>query len=107
MRSALRRLGVIIKRAFLLLNLLSVFLFLLSCLAPYISPQQAWVIAFIGLGFFPLLLTNISWVIFWLLFKRRFAFFSAVALLIGWWNISCYYNLFGCPKNAKKDPFSV
>lgn len=91
----------IARNLLLFINLLCVLAFLISCLAPYISPVSFWPIAFAGFGFIPLLLTNIAWIFFWLLFKIRFALYSLTAVLLSWWNISNHFNLSGCVSRSR------
>jgi len=56
-------------------NHLLVALLLLSYLAPYIDPRKAWFIAFLGLGYPPLLLVSLLFVVYWLLRKSKWALF--------------------------------
>jgi endonuclease/exonuclease/phosphatase family metal-dependent hydrolase len=75
---------VFTTRFFICSNIIAVFLFLLSCLAPWLNPQKWWVISFLGLGFPLLLVTVLFFLIGWLLVRRpRYAVFSLVAILLG------------------------
>ncbi len=91
----------IVRNLLLLANLLCVFAFLISCLAPFISPATFWPVAFAGFGFMPLLFANVAWIFFWLLFKMRYAVFSLLAVLLSWWNISNHFNLSGCVSQSQ------
>ncbi len=80
-------------KSILQLLLVSVNLFfatflLLSCLAPFVSPEWTWLFVFPGLAFPGIVLANIVWLLFWLIFKKRFMLISGVALLFSAWNIS-------------------
>ncbi len=97
----------LVKRTLLFINLLCILLFLLSCLAPFISPQKFWVTAFLGLGFLPLLVTNFFWIIFWLLFKRKLALISVIAVLLGSWNIGNHFSIASCLPFSGNGSFSV
>lgn len=65
-------------------NYLLVALLLLSYLAPYIDPRKAWFIAFLGLGYPPLLLVSLLFVVYWLLRKSKWALLSLISILLGW-----------------------
>ncbi len=66
------------------LNALLCLALLLSYLSPHIDPRSNSYVAFFGLAYPPLLLFNILFVIYWLLFSARYALVSLVVILIGW-----------------------
>lgn len=81
------------RRFFIYSNVLVVFIFLLSCLVPYLNPQKWWFISFLGLGFPFLLLSVIFFAIAWLvLLKPRLSLISIFALLIGIKSISVFIS---------------
>jgi endonuclease/exonuclease/phosphatase family metal-dependent hydrolase len=57
---------------------------LLSYLAPYLDPRKAWLIAFFGLAYPPLLLFNVIAVVYWLLRRRLYFLLSVITILIGY-----------------------
>lgn len=71
------------RRFFLFLNILTVLVFLLACLASSLNPQTWWFISFLGLAFPFLLFLVILFMIWWLFIKAKYALLSAIALLIG------------------------
>jgi endonuclease/exonuclease/phosphatase family metal-dependent hydrolase len=79
------------KRFFVVSNILLALVFLLSCLAPYLNPQQWWFISFLGLGFPFLLLAVIVSMCWWLFVKKKYALISAIALLLGIKSISVFF----------------
>jgi endonuclease/exonuclease/phosphatase family metal-dependent hydrolase len=81
-----------------------VFLFLLSCLVPFLNPQKWWWITFLGLGFPILLALVIVFMFFWLVIKPRFALISIIALVVAFKNIFVFFA-FNNPGsfNYKKD----
>lgn len=93
------------KRFFIILNIIVVFFFLLSCLVPYLNPQKWWVISILGLGFPILLLFVLLFLITWLIIKIRLTWISGVALLLGFKSISVFFA-FGSTSSFeyKKDP---
>jgi endonuclease/exonuclease/phosphatase family metal-dependent hydrolase len=79
------------KVLFLVLNIGAAIIFLLGCIAPYLHPQKWWFISLIGLGFGFLIVTLLSFIFFWLVFRPKFIFISLVALLIGWKPITVFF----------------
>ena len=59
-----------------------------------------------GLGFFPLLITNFAWIFFWLPFKRTFALISGFAVLLAASNISNHFGFRPC-NSRNEGNFSV
>lgn len=57
---------------------------LLSYLAPYLDPRKAWLIAFFGLAYPPLLLFNVILVVYWLFRRRLYFLLSVITILIGY-----------------------
>jgi len=103
------KLRLFTKRFFIYSNVVVVFLFLLSCLVPYLNPQRWWFISFLGLGFPILLLLVIFFAIGWLMLLRpRYAIISVIALLLGIKSISVF---FAFHKNRafdnKKEPQTI
>lgn len=85
----------------LTVNIGVVFLFLLACLAPWVSPQGWWPISFITLGFPYLLLLVVLFFCCWLLFNIKYCLISLLALVIGWKSISAYIG-FNWPSAEKQ-----
>lgn len=52
--------------------------------APYINPDNWWLPAFFGLGYFAILLINLMFCIVWLFFYRRIFFLELIVLIAGW-----------------------
>lgn len=94
------------KRVFIYCNVIVVFFFLLSCLAPYLNPQTWWFISFFGLAFPFLLLIVIFFLPGWLIIlKHRFTLISGIALLLSFKSIIVFFA-FHRPGvfNYKKEP---
>lgn len=64
-------------------NLLLILATFLAYLSPYINPDQIWVFSFFGLAYPLLLLFNILFVLFWMLFKDRYFLFSLGCIVMG------------------------
>ena len=103
------KLRLFTRRFFIYSNVVVVFFFLLSCLVPYLNPQQWWFISFLGLGFPFLLLLVIFFAIGWLIMlKPRFALISGMALLLGIKSISVFFAFHKTTAfNYKKEPQTI
>jgi endonuclease/exonuclease/phosphatase family metal-dependent hydrolase len=66
------------------LNVIAILSLLFSYLASYISPAGGlWWLQFFGLAFGAFFILNLFFIIFWLIFGRRKAYLSLIAILIG------------------------
>lgn len=88
---------IIVHRIVFVLNTIVILLLLLSYLAPFVSPQLFWPIAFLGLAYPVLLLCNIVFIIYWLVFFRLKFLFSLAAIVIGFRFVPYFVQI-----NAKK-----
>ena len=95
----------VIKYLFLLLNALAIFSLFISYLAVYIPPDKLWYPSFFGLAFPFFVAANILFIIFWVIIKPKFLFFSLVALLLGWGFINRYVQFSG--KSTDKEGIRV
>lgn len=77
----------IAKRIFIITHIGIVALFLFSCANAFLHPEKWWFFALLGLAFPFLLLLVIIFLLFWTLFRSRWAFLSLAALLLGYTNI--------------------
>lgn len=77
----------IAKRVFIIFHISIVALFLLSCANAFLHPEKWWFFALLGLAFPYLLILVIVFLLFWTLFRSKWAFLSLVALLLGFTNI--------------------
>ena len=96
------------KRTLVFVNYAVVFLFLLACVAPYLNPQSWWFISFLGMVFPFLLLIVAGFFAWWLFVRRKYAWISAITLLLGIKSISVFYA-FNFPTGFKKqkNPASI
>jgi len=85
-------------------NIVLVASLLLSYLSVHISPERLWIAAFFGLAYPYLLLFNIMFCFFWMLFAKRVFLLSLLAILIGWNFIA---NHFQIRNQSKSERFSV
>lgn len=78
-----KNLGFFSKTVFLC-NIIAVVLLLLSYSASFINPIVVWPIAFLGLGYLPILILNLGFVIYWLLRRPKYALYTLLPILLGW-----------------------
>lgn len=77
---------------------------LIAYLAPYVSPENFWLIAFFGLAYPVILILNLFFVAYWAIqFKKRFAY-SLIIILGGWVHLSEYvqFNPIALPATSTK-----
>jgi len=97
----LRFLRLFTKGFFLTVNTIVVLLFIVACLAPYVSPEHWWPISFITLLFPLLLLALILFFICWLLFDFKYCLLPMLPVVIGWKSISAFIA-FNYPTSGKQ-----
>ncbi len=97
------RLRSLTRRIFIYANWVVIFIFVLSCLAPYLNPQKWWFITFLGLAFPFLLLVLLFFVVGWLLILRiRYSLISLVAAMLGIKSIMVIFG-FHLPQEFKHE----
>ncbi|MBE8713197.1 endonuclease/exonuclease/phosphatase family protein [Sphingobacterium hungaricum] len=89
-----KNLGFFSKTIFIV-NVFAILALLLSYSAAYINPKSFWPIAFFGLGYLPILLINVGFVIYWVLRKPKLALFSLIPILFGWNLMTKHINFNG------------
>jgi endonuclease/exonuclease/phosphatase family metal-dependent hydrolase len=82
----------ITKTVFLVLHFIAAIVFLLACLAPYLDPGNWWVVSLLGLGFAPLAIVHVLFLVFWLIFKPKYALISLLPMIIGWKSLSVIFG---------------
>jgi endonuclease/exonuclease/phosphatase family metal-dependent hydrolase len=93
----------IIDKVILAINILCALCLLLSYLAPDTDPRDYSIIALLGFGYIPLLLTNIILIIYWGIRKNLLFLISAVSILTGI-NVFLYFFQFGNDSEINKKP---
>lgn len=96
------KLRIFTRRALVFINYAVVFIFLLACIAPYLDPQFWWFISFLGIMFPFLLLVVFGFLVWWLFVKRKFAWISGVAMILGFKSISVFYAV-NMPRSFKRE----
>jgi len=89
------------KGFFLTVNVIVLVLFLVACLAPFVSPERWWPISFITLLFPALLLILILFFFCWLLFDYKYILLPLLGIVIGWKSITAFIA-FNLPTTKKQ-----
>jgi endonuclease/exonuclease/phosphatase family metal-dependent hydrolase len=87
----------IINRIVFILNSIAILALLATYAAPYISPDLLWPVAFLGLAFPAVVLVNVFFIAYWLIFFNMKFLFSLATIVMGWSHITEFVQL-----NAKK-----
>ena len=92
----------VINRLVWWLNVLAVGVFLLTYLAPHISPRSAWMLALLAMSYPYQLLLQFGFILWWTFFLRRRMLVSLVVVLIGWSHVGDHFQLFGRSAPARE-----
>jgi endonuclease/exonuclease/phosphatase family metal-dependent hydrolase len=97
----------VLRRFWFAINVVVVLFLLLSCLASYVSPAKAWIIALIGLSFPYLALLNLLFLFTWIMRGRKQLLLSLAAFIISWPQITAvvqipFVKIFGVSKEEKQ-----
>ena len=76
-------------------NLFFIGLLVSSYLSLYISPAKFWPLAFAGLAYPVFLLFNLFFVLFWLVFLKKYFVLSLITILLGYNQLRSYINFSG------------
>lgn len=89
------------KRLLIILNILAVVALFMAYLSTRISPEEVAFLALFGIAYGVILVTNLIFIVFWLLVKKRLALISTIAIIIGFSHLSAYMQLI--PHSEKSD----
>jgi len=62
-------------------------------LAPYVNPIRAWIFPFFATSYFWLLITNVMFIAFWWMMKKKLWLLSFLAILLGVQHIGSYIGI--------------
>jgi len=85
----------IISKILIFINFLAVISLLLSYISPYFNPINIWIFAFVGLVYPVILIVNIFFIVFWLIFGKKYFLLSLITILIGFNYIGRFYQISG------------
>lgn len=96
------------SRLLVVVNLFFICLLLLSYLSLYVSPAKYWLLAFAGFAYPIFLLVNVFFVLFWIVFLKKYFLLSLVAILIGFNQVKTYIKFSGNKtEQPQEDSFKV
>ncbi len=84
-----------LQNIFLTINLIVVLALFIAYLSVYISPDKYWIPSLFGLAYPFIIIGNLIFIGFWLLFKPRYLLLSLISILVGWGFVSRYVQLNG------------
>jgi len=84
-----------VNRLVMFSNHVAVIALLISYLAPRVSPENFWFIAFFGLGYPILVFINILFILYWALQRKKRALYSAIVVFSGWGILHRFVQLSG------------
>lgn len=87
----------VIRTILIIINILIIVAYLLTCLVPFVDPVKFWFLSFLGLAFPFCAFALLGFVILWLIIKSKWAWFSLFTLLIGYQQLNAVFS-FHLPK---------
>lgn len=66
---------------------------LLSYLAPFVSPERFWLIAFFGLAYPILVILNILFIVYWAIQLKKRTFYSLLVIIAGWPQVNSFFQI--------------
>src|SRR6188768_3342866 len=81
-----------IKHFFLIIYIVILFIYLLTCLVPFLDPAKFWFIAILGMGFPLLLILVMVCLIISAFLRSKWIFLAIAALLVSWQQISAVFG---------------
>lgn len=78
-----------------LVNLIFIGFLISSYLSLYISPVKFWPLAFTGLAYPVILLFNLFFILFWLVFLKKYFVLSLITMLLGFNQVKSYIKFSG------------
>ena len=81
-----------LKRFFIVLNSIAVFIYLFACLVPYIDAGKYWFISITGLIFPILFFILLLFLLVWLLAKSSWCLLSIIALLLSYQQLTAVFS---------------
>lgn len=96
------RFRIIARKTFVVINVVTIFFYLLSCLASYIKPTSSWFISFFGLAFPFLLALMILFILILMARRKNLVLLSIIVLLLGYKSIRAFWG-FNIPSEFKQE----
>jgi len=91
----------LLTKIMVVVNFIFIALLLLSYLSLYVSPEKFWPLAFAGLAYPVFIVLNLFFVLFWLVFLKKYFILSLLAILLGYNQIKTFINFSGSEKKIE------
>jgi len=88
---SLKKKKSLLIKVLLILNFIVGIFLLSSYAAAFISPERIWIFAFLGLAYPVFLGLNLLFVLLWIIFWKKYVFFSVIIILLGWNQLTSFY----------------
>ena len=85
----------LLTKIMVVVNFFFIVLLLLSYLSLYVSPEKFWLLAFAGLAYPVFVVLNMFFVLFWLVFLKKYFVLSLFAILLGYNQLKTLINFSG------------
>jgi len=85
----------LLTKIMVVVNFFFIVLLLLSYLSLFVSPEKFWPLAFSGLAYPVIVVFNLFFVLFWLVFLKKYFLLSLITLLLGYNQIKTFINFSG------------
>lgn len=94
-------------RLMIFLNLFFAFLLICSLLASHVSPLKFWPLAFAGIAYPVILFINLFFILFWIVFLKRFFLISLIAVILGYSQFLSFIQLRGTTETLFEKGYKV
>ena len=103
-----RKIGKIFSSTIFIINIVTLFVFILSVFSDRVSPNSMMLFAYLGLVFPFLLFINILFAIWWILmFRWKFLLINMIVFIVCSWQIFTYFPIHSKTKNIPEDCIKV
>ncbi len=93
-------------KVLLIINIIVAALMIISGFSVYVSPEKVWQFAFLGLLFPYILIINLLFLVFWIVFKKRYFLISLFVIILCWNNLGRFIQ-FNLPERRQQEGKAV
>lgn len=91
------------QKLILFITIIFALLLIGAMLAMYISPEKFWPLAFLGLGYFPILLCYMFFMLLWLFMRRKIFYGMLIILTLGFTAHLRHFSLGGLKRSSDSE----
>ena len=78
----MRKIPRILSTILLSINLIAILILIISAYSSYLDPEMFPILSNMGLGYPIILLINLSYIVFWIILKKKYIQYSLIGILI-------------------------